>query len=215
MLERLICVCIGYVFGLFQTSYFYGKKKGIDIREHGSGNAGSTNALRTMGVKAGGIAFLGDSFKCVFAMLTAYLLFRESYPDTVKLFTLYAAAGTILGHNFPFYMKFKGGKGIACTAGLLFAFDLRLMFAALVVFLVVYFATHYVSLGSICVYITFVAGLILLGEWGKIHVNAACLPEMYILVTALAALAIWKHRKNIVRLIHGKESKVYVKKKQG
>lgn len=215
MLERLLCIGIGYIFGLFQTSYFYGKRKGIDIREHGSGNAGSTNALRTMGAKAGGIAFLGDCFKCVFAMLTAYFLFRGSHPDTVKLFTLYAAAGTILGHNFPFYLKFKGGKGIACTAGLLFAFDLRLMFAALVVFLLVYFTTHYVSLGSICVYVTFVVGLILLGEMGKIHVSDACLPEMYLLVTMLAALAIWKHRANIVRLIHGEEGKVYVKKKQG
>ena len=68
-MERLVCVLIGYVFGLFQTSYLYGRMKGIDIREHGSGNAGATNALRTLGKKAGAITFFGDCFKCVFAVI--------------------------------------------------------------------------------------------------------------------------------------------------
>ena len=212
--ERLICIIIGYIFGLFQTSYIYGKMKGIDIREHGSGNAGSTNALRTMGAKAGALAFLGDCSKCILSMLVTYFIFRNSHPDTVKLLTVYAAAGTILGHNFPFYLKFKGGKGIACTAGLLFMFDLRVMTAALIVFLLIYFTTHYVSLGSIMVYVTFVAGCIILGQMGLLDVSDKVLPEMYILVILLAVLAIWKHRANIVRLIHGEESKVFVKKKK-
>ncbi|MBD9156739.1 MAG: glycerol-3-phosphate acyltransferase, partial [Lachnospiraceae bacterium] len=91
---RLACVAIGYVFGLFQTGYIYGELKGTDIRQHGSGNAGATNALRTLGWKAGLITLLGDCFKCVFAVLLG----------------MYAALGVILGHNFPFYLKFKGGK---------------------------------------------------------------------------------------------------------
>ncbi|MFR2719798.1 MAG: glycerol-3-phosphate acyltransferase, partial [Ruminococcus sp.] len=135
MWERLVCIAIGYVCGLFQTSYIYGKAHGIDIRDYGSGNAGTTNALRTLGRKAGAITFLGDCFKCVVAVLIVWLIFGKTQGENFKLLGLYAAAGTILGHNFPFYLKFRGGKGIAATAGLLFSFDWRLMLVALAVFL--------------------------------------------------------------------------------
>lgn len=214
MVERLVCMIIGYVCGMFQTSYLYGRLKGIDIREYGSGNAGTTNALRTLGPKAGVITLLGDCFKCVLAVLLARMIYAGAYPDTVKVFELYAAAGTILGHNFPFYLKFRGGKGIAATGGLLLAFDWRLMLAALVVFLIVLFTTHYVSLGSILVYVTFVIGLVFLGQTGRIDVAPERLPEMYVVVVLLAVLAIFKHRSNIVRLIHGEENKTYLKKKK-
>ena len=99
---RIICLLIGYAFGLFQTSYIYGRTKGIDIREHGSGNAGTTNALRTLGKKAGAITLAGDCIKCILAVLTVRLIFGASHPELLKLLTVYAAAGTILGHNFPF-----------------------------------------------------------------------------------------------------------------
>ena len=116
---RIICLLIGYAFGLFQTSYIYGRTKGIDIREHGSGNAGTTNALRTLGKKAGAITLAGDCIKCILAVLTVRLIFGASHPEMLKLLTVYAAAGTILGHNFPLYLGFRGGKGIAATAGLM------------------------------------------------------------------------------------------------
>ena len=76
-MERFICLLIGYAFGLIQTGYIYGKIKGVDIRKEGSGNAGSTNALRTMGIKAGLVTLLGDCFKCVFAVVTVYLNLRK------------------------------------------------------------------------------------------------------------------------------------------
>ena len=101
---RLACVAIGYVFGLFQTGYIYGELKGMDIRQHGSGNAGATNALRTLGWKAGLITFLGDCLKCVFAVLLVRALFAGRYPEEHMgiLLGMYAAMGVILGHNFPF-----------------------------------------------------------------------------------------------------------------
>ena len=83
MLARVICLAIGYVCGLFQTSYIYGKKNGIDIREHGSGNAGSTNALRTLGKKAGALTLLGDCLKCVVAILVAKLLFASHQGEEI------------------------------------------------------------------------------------------------------------------------------------
>lgn len=213
MWERLVCIAIGYVCGLFQTSYIYGKAHGIDIRDYGSGNAGTTNALRTLGRKAGAITFLGDCFKCVVAILIVWLIFGKTQGENFKLLGLYAAAGTILGHNFPFYLKFRGGKGIAATAGLLFSFDWRLMLVALAVFLLVFFTTHYVSLGSLMVYVVFVGGLFFMGQTGQFDMEPARIHEMYGLGLFLAGLAVWKHRANIVRLIHGNENKTYLKKK--
>lgn len=115
---RIVCLAIGYCFGLFQTAFIYGKMHGIDIREKGSGNAGTTNALRVLGKKAGLIVFLGDALKAVFAMVLVHFLFENSHPEMGALLRIYAGAGVVLGHNFPFYMGFKGGKGIAATGGI-------------------------------------------------------------------------------------------------
>lgn len=207
---RIICLLIGYCFGLFQTSYIYGRIHGIDIRNYGSGNAGTTNALRTLGTKAGVITFLGDCFKCVFAVLAVRLLFGSSYPDMIRLLSIYAAAGTILGHNFPCYLKFRGGKGIAATAGLILSFDWRITLAALLVFAVTFAVTHYVSAGSLLVYAVFLLGTLLLGQMGSFAMPKEYLLEMYLIVILLTALAVWKHRENIGRLLAGKERKTYL-----
>ena len=211
-MERILCVLIGYICGLFQTSYLYGKVHGIDIRNYGSGNAGTTNALRTLGAKAGAITLLGDCFKCVIAVVIVHLIFGKSHPEMIRLLGMYAAAGTILGHNFPFYLNFKGGKGIAATAGLLLSFDLRLTLVAAIVFLAVFFLTHYVSL---LVYVVFVAGIIIMGQNGQFTgMSQANIYEMYVLAILLAILAYYKHWPNILRLIHGNENKTYLKKKK-
>ena len=212
-MERLICLAVGYVFGLFQTSYIYGRMHGIDIREYGSGNAGTTNALRTLGTKAGLITFVGDCLKCILAVLTVTLIFRETCPEYVKLLGIYAAAGTILGHNFPFYLGFRGGKGIAATAGLIISFDLRIGVVALLAFVVIFLGTHYVSLGSILVYVVLMSGTVILGQAGKINVDAHYLYELYGVVAFLTVMALYRHRANIKRLIHGTENKTYLKKK--
>ena len=89
---RAVCLLIGYVFGLFQTSYFLGKAHHIDIREYGSGNAGTTNALRTMGKKAGAVTLLCDCLKCVLAVWVIRLMFGNSYSDIMPVLVLYTAA---------------------------------------------------------------------------------------------------------------------------
>ena len=109
-MERLICLGIGYIFGMFQTGYLVGKSHHIDIRQCGSGNAGTTNALRTLGKKAGAITLLGDMFKCVLAILLIDHLFKNNYQDILPLLGMYTAAGCVLGHNFPFYLHFKEGR---------------------------------------------------------------------------------------------------------
>ena len=107
MTERLISILIGYVFGLFQTSYIIGKMHKTDIREHGSGNAGTTNALRTFGKKAGAMTLIGDCFKCVLAIVVVRLIFADRTAEMIPLLCIYAAAGCILGHNFPITLGFR------------------------------------------------------------------------------------------------------------
>jgi len=213
-MERVICLLIGYVFGLFQTAYFYGKAHGIDIRQHGSGNAGTTNTLRVLGTKAGLIVLAGDCLKCMAAVWIVRLLFGETHPDTIYLLSLYAGAGAILGHNYPFYMGFKGGKGIAATAGLILAFHPYFIVMGVVVFFGIFFTTHYVSLGSLLVYAGFLIEMVICGQAGLfVGMTQLQLYEMYGLTAALAALAYWKHRQNILRLLHGNERKTYLTKK--
>ena len=172
-MERIICLLIGYVFGLFQTSYIYGKLHGIDIRNYGSGNAGTTNMLRTL-----------------------------------------TAAGVIPRHNFPFYLNFRGGKGIAATAGLILSLGPVMTVISLVIFGGTLALTHYVSLGSLLVYTGFMIQLIAFGQHGSFGMTQPYLNEMYAVGLVLMLLAFWMHRENIRRLLHGEERKTYLFKKK-
>jgi len=211
-MERVICLVMGYAFGLFQTGYIYSKTHSIDIRNYGSGNAGSTNILRVMGVKAGLVVFLGDAFKMIFACLLTRYLFREQ-PDMMYLYLLYTGFGVVLGHNYPFYMGFKGGKGIAASAGLLASTDWRVMFVCLVVFVTVVAVTRYVSLGSILVMILFFIGMVFFGHRGDYGIATAYLMEFYAMAAVISGMGIWRHHTNIKRLLTGTENKLGAKKK--
>lgn len=210
---RIVCILIGYVFGLFQTAYIYGKLHGIDIKQHGSGNSGTTNALRVLGKKAGLIVFLGDVLKTGLAIIVVRVIFKDKYSDILPLLSIYAAAGAILGHDFPFYMRFKGGKGIACTAGLIAFFHPILIPLELLTFAVAFLTTHYVSLGSLLIQIVLIAQMVILGQTGFWGMGQTALNELYIVTILLAALAFWGHRSNIDRLIHKTERKTYLSKK--
>lgn len=214
-MERFICLAIGYAFGLFQTGYLYGKKHDFDIRNHGSGNAGTTNVLRTMGLKAGVFTFLGDAFKCVFAVLLVRVIYRNSYPDMLPLLSLYAGFGAVLGHNYPFYMNFKGGKGIAVTAGMILCTDWRITLVCLLIFGGVVAVTRYVSLGSLLISIAFLVGVVILGQAGEFGMSAAHLTEMYGIGVLFVISAFWRHRTNIKRLLSGNENKISLGKKEG
>ncbi len=207
MTARLLCVLIGYIFGLFQTSYILGRIKGIDIRDYGSGNAGTTNAMRTLGRGMGFVTFFGDALKCIVAALAAWALIGRHHADIWPLLCLYTGAGAILGHNYPFYLGFRGGKGIATTGGMIFALSRPLCLIAILTFGAAFFLTGYVSVGSLCVCTGFLAELIIAGQAGFFHVTQRCLNEMYILAALLTALAFFKHRGNIERLVHGTERK--------
>lgn len=213
-MERLICLGIGYVFGLFQTGYIYGKMNGVDIRKLGSGNAGTTNALRTMGAKAGVITLIGDCFKCILAVALVRMIFAESGADMLPLFSLYAGVGAVLGHNYPFYLRFKGGKGIAATFGLVIATDIKMALICAVVFLTIVAITRYVSVGSLVLAVTFLLQLIVAGQMGRFALPQNLLFEMYGLGILFVVSAIFQHRANIKRLREGTENKFSIKKKE-
>lgn len=212
-MERLSCLIMGYVFGLFQTGYIFSKLHHMDIREHGSGNSGATNVLRVMGWKAGLVVLLGDAFKMIIACLITRFYFADR-PDVMYLFLLYTAFGVILGHNYPFYMGFKGGKGIAATAGLLLSTDIRIALICLVVFAAIVYATRYVSLGSIVIVSIFAAGMIFFGERGDYGLAQGNLTEFYVIAVLIAVMGIYRHKANIQRLLNGTENKVGSKKKE-
>jgi glycerol-3-phosphate acyltransferase PlsY len=204
---------IGYLFGLFQTGYLYGRHMGLDIRTQGSGNAGTTNTLRVLGWKAGAITFLGDLFKAILAVVLVYFLFRGNYPGAIRVLQLCAGFGAVLGHNFPFYLGFKGGKGIACTAGVILAVCPLAAPICLILFILAVALTRYVSLGSILVVVSYLIQAIIFGQLGYLHVDAAYLPAFYVLSACFTCMALWRHRENIKRLLNGTENKFGSKKK--
>ena len=206
MSTRLVCLGIGYVCGLFQTGYFYSKKKEFDLRAHGSGNTGMTNTIRTMGWKAGIIVLLGDLFKCVLAVAIVHFIYKDLSQTPIDILELYAAAGAILGHDFPFFLGFKGGKGMACTAGLCFAVNIMIVIPAAVVFFVPVLITKYVSLGSILVSIALPIISAVYIKMGILSLSGAGATEFIVLMCFIAALNVFQHRANIGRLLSGTEN---------
>jgi glycerol-3-phosphate acyltransferase PlsY len=198
ILNILICLGLGYLFGCFSTGYFVGKMNKVDIRKYGSGNVGTTNALRTLGAKAGVLTLVGDMLKAVTPILLVRFLFFPT-SDTVQLLALYTGLGVVIGHNYPIWLGFKGGKGIAATGGVMLAFDPLIISIGLPLFVLSVAITRYVSVGSLLV-------SILLPMWilfrypGDIH--------MLIVGIMFMVLAFLKHRSNIKRLINGTENKL-------
>lgn len=193
-----ICLILGYAFGCVSTGYIVGKAQKVDIRKYGSGNVGTTNALRTLGKKAALITLLGDVLKCAIpVVLIKFLIFNDiPYAD---LLGLYTALGAVLGHTFPFYLKFKGGKGIAVLVGTILTFDWRIFLICVATFFVILAITRFVSLGSLVMEVLFVIWVAVTrpGDW-----------HMLALSLVFAVLAFYTHRENIKRLIHGTENKI-------
>ncbi len=200
-IKILISVGIGYLFGCFSTGYFVGKLFHVDIQHHGSGNIGSTNALRTMGLKGGLLTLFGDVTKTILAILIVSRIFRGD-GAAVKLWQLTTALGVILGHNYPFWLHFHGGKGIAAIGGMLLCFDWRMTLIGIVAFLLPIILTRYVSLGSILVSFTLPLGIVLF------YRDSPVFFPMLVVTILILLLALIQHRTNIARLLSGTENKL-------
>ena len=205
VLEIIICLVLGYVVGSFSTGYIIGHLNNVDIREMGSGNAGTTNAFRTLGKKAGIITLIGDLMKAILVLL---LVRHVIYPDCeyVKLLEIICGFGCVLGHNFPVWLKFHGGKGIAVTAGVFIVIDPWIIPVGLPLFIILVLVTKYVSVGSLAV-------LILFPIWNAIKFTDEKYYWAIILVSCMyTVMAFFQHRQNIVRLMNGTENKIGQKK---
>lgn len=208
-MTRLLYLLLGYAFGLIQTGYFVSKAVGIDLSKQGSGNTGATNSLRVMGKKLGAVVFFGDFLKALIPCLIAKFLTKDS--SYAYIYLLYAGLGTVLGHIYPFYLGFRGGKGVACTGAILAALDLRIMFVALLVFILTVIITRYVSLASILVMLSFIimASLFSFNIFATYNLSSWLRLEFICLVIFIAFISIWKHRSNIQRLLMGTENKIF------
>lgn len=188
----LILVALaGYLLGSLNSALIVGRFYGVDVRRHGSGNAGMTNTMRTLGKKAALFVLLGDVIKGLLSYLIGYLVYGGQPGGMV------AGTAAIIGHIWPVYFGFKGGKGVLTTLAVLFMFDWRAALALLGVFIIILALTRYVSLGSIVGAFLFPFAELLLGR------NM----ETIIFSAVIAVLIIFMHRANIKRLLSGTESK--------
>jgi glycerol-3-phosphate acyltransferase PlsY len=197
-MNSIIAIILSYLLGSISFSYLAGKfLKGIDIRQHGSGNAGATNTLRVLGKGPGISVFVLDIFKGVLAVwISAWLV-----PDSLKVEILCGVA-VVVGHNWPVYFNFKGGKGIATTIGVMLTLSfLPVLFAGIIAIIVIIF-TRYVSVGSLVF-----AVLLPLFIWWLKEPNAILWISLVVAVFAFV-----RHRTNIVKLMQGRENKLSFKK---
>jgi len=209
MLNVIIAVVLAYLIGSIPTAVWIGRMfYGIDIRTKGSGNAGATNTIRVLGLKAGVPVLLIDVFKGWIAVYIAHFFYGgwEGFPDLVD-FRIMLAIAAVVGHVLPLYVGFKGGKGIATLLGVGLALFPEATLVAVLVFTLTLILTSYVSLGSIVAAVTFpFVEIFILG-----HHEYTSLIILSILVAVFVPIT---HRKNIVRLMKGEESKFSVKKKK-
>lgn len=213
MIQRIISLLIGYACGLCLGGEIMGKVRGVDLTKHGSGNVGTTNTIRVLGLPSGVITFLIDVFKSVLAALITWLVFRRGNPDAVRLLMVYGAFGAVLGHDFPVYKKFKGGKGIATSFGLLIAcFPLTIPVCA-AAFVLAVSISRYISLGSILACAAFALQVLIFAPSGLLPYKGTDLYEAVIISCLVGLIGIVRHHANIGRLLHGTENKFTFKPK--
>lgn len=211
LLAIVLTAVLSYLAGSINTSLIVSKFKNRDIRKEGSGNAGATNTLRVLGKTAAAVVILGDAAKAFVAVLASWIVaYYCNIPVPHSLVLKYVAITfVVIGHDFPVFFGFKGGKGIVTSVACIFAIDWRVGIMVLGVGLLAIVLTRYVSLGSII-------GCVLFPLFSyAIHMGEAISYEKMVLIPAifLGALGIERHKGNIKKLMSGTENKVGEKKK--
>lgn len=200
MLKYIVAVLIGYLFGAIQTGFILGKliyKK--DIRNHGNGNAGASNAVVAFGKKAGILTGAVDILKAVIAILLIRIIYSNNV-DTETFWNLSYITGfmVILGHNYPFYMKFKGGKGTAALVGMMFVVDYRLGIVGVLFMAVVAIVTDYIVLGTMSLLLVVLIFTIVF------RLTAVTISMVLLLIS----MSIYKHHNNFIRIKNKEETRI-------
>jgi glycerol-3-phosphate acyltransferase PlsY len=205
VLVLALAVCfLGYLFGSFPTGYFVGRLTGVDVRAVGSGNIGATNVLRVLGKRWGYTVFFVDAFKG-FAAVRLAIFIAKRLPDLAphpEYFGILAAMLCIVGHTFPVWLRFKGGKGVATSAGALFGLMPMVVPFIVIVWIIIFEITRYVSVASIVASASLPVAVWLFLRWGYLEGAALLYFSM-----AIAALVLWRHRSNFSRLLNGTEQR--------
>ena len=206
----LLMLIVGYLLGSLNFSILFTKIFAkTDVRDHGSGNAGFTNTIRTAGKKVGILVFVCDALKAVVAILIAMAVAKWLPFDSLVQYGKYAAAlGAVLGHNFPVYYGFRGGKGIVVSIAIIYSLNWITGCFTLGMFLLVFFITGIVSLSSLTGAATVIISTVVMYAFGWAGVDAVQLALMII----MGILAFYMHRANIKRLLNGTESSFKKKK---
>jgi glycerol-3-phosphate acyltransferase PlsY len=199
---HILTALVSYLLGSVPTGFLIAKARGLDIRTTGSGNIGATNVVRQFGIGSGMIVLLADVFKGWLAVaVVAHLFWNWFEPGsgsaTQERFEIIAGIAAVLGHNFTCWLNFKGGKGIATSAGVLLALVPLSLLIIFCVWVVVFAASRYVSLASICASLALPFATWLTGQS----------TTLIAVTSAMSALAVFKHKSNIERLIKGTESR--------
>ena len=206
MATYIIVSIIAYLLGSISFSVIFSKKfAGFDVREKGSGNAGTTNVLRSVGKKAAVLTLVCDCLKGIVAILIAFIAGKIMKELDGSLLIQLAGIFVVLGHTFPIFFKFKGGKGVATSLGVLLMVNWQIGLICLVFALVLMALTRFVSLGSIPAAILFPVLTVF------IHTNYLVTGNSLIFAIILAVLVVFNHRSNVKRLLEGKENKLSFK----
>ena len=200
-----LAICfLGYFFGSLPFGYFAGRIAGTDIRAAGSGNIGATNVLRVLGKKWGYAVFLADAFKGFAAVRLSSLIvdqFLVARPHD-EYFAILAAVMCIIGHTFPVWLRFKGGKGVATSVGAVFGLMPIAAITIFTIWIIVFEITRYVSVASIVAASSLPFTIALLMRWKMIHGSGLLYFSSVMLI-----LVLWRHRSNFSRLLKGTEQR--------
>jgi len=191
-----------YLLGSIPFGYVAGKIGGIDIRKIGSGNIGATNVVRVLGKRYGYSVFVLDFLKGFGAVKISMSIATDARPEwaSPEIFGIFAAIASVIGHSFPVWLKFRGGKGVATSAGALFGLIPLAALIGIVIWVLVFWFTRYVSVASVVAAATLPLVILIMTRLNQIHGNALFYSSL-----GLAAVVMWRHRSNFSRLMHGSE----------
>lgn len=203
-LLSLSVLVFGYAVGSVPSGYLAGKVSGVDVRRHGSGNIGATNVLRVLGKPWGMAVFLADALKGFLAVWIASNMVARTAgaSDYAEFYSILAGAACVIGHSFPVWLGFKGGKGVATSAGAIFGVMPIAAITIFLVWLLVFLTTRYVSVASI---IAALALPLTVGALVRMRMTQGVM--LLYFSAAMTVLVVWRHRSNISRLLNGTEQR--------
>ena len=198
ILLTVIVAVLSYLLGCFSTGITISRLQGVDIRKHGSKNTGASNVLRVLGLKSGVLTFIGDIIKASIAVWLGYFVLGNAF-GIERFGMMVGGLFAVIGHNWPVYYGFKGGKGVACSAAVIFFVDVLCALPAIAICLAVIAITKYISLGSMTLMGLYMI-IMCIVHWGTW--------PLCLFTVILFVLCVWRHRANVVRLLNGTENKI-------